>query len=393
MIRGVSSAAVLGAGLVLAAGDLGCTSASPATVDAGGTPPADAEVDRDAGGLAGDAGDLAGEANAGPCSSNRTGFPWWDAGRLVADAGVTDIALGPDSIYWIAGDEVLSAPRDGGDPVVLLTGQASPGALALDSRFLYVANAGTLQDSGAGGPPGQDGTIVAVPLDGGSPRTLAAAQNAPGALAVDDVNVYFAAGAPPQADGGPGFQILSVPISGGAPSVLVPSVSPVPVPTYAPQVSPVSIAAYGGTVAFGDGYVLRSIPRSGGTSTALATTPRGMTSIALGPTSAYWAEADIMGEDYGPPVTGESIRSVPLAGGTSVTISDCEAPLRKLVLVDGTLFWVSTSRFEFVDGYLESTPVGGGATHVEIWPFTGPLAVDATGIAWIDVGGVHFAPR
>ncbi len=317
-----------------------------------------------------------------------------DAGRLVAPAalaGVSDVALGPDSVYWSTGAEVMSAPLVGGDPVVLAYAQKNTVALAIDSRSLYWADRGSA-DTGYASGPGADGTIASIGLDGGSSGVIAGSQDAPRAIAVDDVNIYWTAGGSLGADGGqsPG-QVLSVPLGGGAPTVLVTGLG-VPGP----------IAVSGGLVVFasavqsppaGTGLgstlsTIEGVPRAGGAATPLATTDRTVESIAVDGTAVYWVDGDSPSVDTS--TDDGRIRSVALTGGAPSVLSSSQAGPGKMVLVGGTLFWSTRgslgNRPAPGDAALWSLPVAGGAptSLVGNRVSLGPLAVDATHLAWAD---------
>jgi len=81
----------------------------------------------------------------------------------------------------------LGAPCSAGkcQPVTLVSGQADPGAIALDDTYVYFTNVTGGDD---GGTPG---SIVRIPKLGGPTTTLAAAQILPSAIAVDATDVYW----------------------------------------------------------------------------------------------------------------------------------------------------------------------------------------------------------
>jgi sugar lactone lactonase YvrE len=62
--------------------------------------------------------------------------------------------------------------------VTIASGQASPGALAIDATSVYWINTG-------------DGTVKKAPLEGGPETTLVTDPSVPSALAVDGTNVYW----------------------------------------------------------------------------------------------------------------------------------------------------------------------------------------------------------
>ncbi len=74
-------------------------------------------------------------------------------------------------------------PLDGGTPITLASGQSGPWSIAVDATSVYWTNSG-----GAGNGPG---TVMKVPLGGGTPITLASGQGAPAGIAVDTTSVYW----------------------------------------------------------------------------------------------------------------------------------------------------------------------------------------------------------
>jgi hypothetical protein len=89
-------------------------------------------------------------------------------------------------------------------PVVLATAQ-SPTCIAIDSTAVYWANGGTPSNSYT------DGSVLKVPLGGGSVTTLAASQNSPGGIAVGATAVFWTAGT--IATNG---SVIKAPLAGGA---------------------------------------------------------------------------------------------------------------------------------------------------------------------------------
>ena len=73
-------------------------------------------------------------------------------------------------------------PLDGGTPATIASGQADPAGIAVDATNVYWTN----NASGNGA-----GTVMKVPLGGGSPTALASGQSNPWGLAVDAVSAYW----------------------------------------------------------------------------------------------------------------------------------------------------------------------------------------------------------
>jgi hypothetical protein len=99
----------------------------------------------------------------------------------------SSIAVDSASVYWIENSAaVLEMPLSGGPPSILASVPGRfvgiQGALAIDATAAYWAQPG----HGVG-----DGTILKVPLTGGSVTTLASGQCFPGSITVDTTSVYW----------------------------------------------------------------------------------------------------------------------------------------------------------------------------------------------------------
>ena len=195
------------------------------------------------------------------------------------DAGLT-LSPGGSTLYgttYVGGaylnGAIFSVPATGGTPTVLASFNGGDGAapyagltLSGDGSTLY----GTTTDGGADNA----GTIFSVPVTGGAPTVLASFNGSDGALAqagltlsADGLTLYGAA-----ADGGAdnAGTIFSVPVTGGTPTVLASfdgsdGVSP------GGALTLIGSTLYGTTTgggAYNDGEIF-SIPVTGGTPTVL----------------------------------------------------------------------------------------------------------------------------
>jgi hypothetical protein len=141
-------------------------------------------------------------------------------------------------VYWTGGqDGILSMPGDGGMANTVVSpppnAQSFFTSIAVDATQVYWANYGESNE-----PTNTNGTIMKVPLGGGTATTLASGQHDPYAIVVDSSNVYW---------GNAGTQ----------------------------------------TEAYNDGAVMK-VPLGGGTPTTLATGQGGVYGIAVDETSVYW---------------------------------------------------------------------------------------------------------
>ena len=107
-------------------------------------------------------------------------------------------------VYWANStdgtiDEARLNPL--GPATTLISGQASPWGVAVESGHIYWANSG-------------DGTIKEAPLTGGPVTTLVTGQDNPEGLAVDSGHIYWA-------NNGIGGTINEAPLTGGPVTTLV----------------------------------------------------------------------------------------------------------------------------------------------------------------------------
>jgi hypothetical protein len=94
-------------------------------------------------------------------------------GNLVADSG---------SVYWTSpgnlGGSVMSVPLTGGTAMVLASDLGQPGSLALDTTHLYWTN-------------GTGARVMKLPIMGGTPTVLASGPKQIGVITVDANSVYW----------------------------------------------------------------------------------------------------------------------------------------------------------------------------------------------------------
>jgi len=126
---------------------------------------------------------------------------------LWQGGAVEDLFIDGDRVFAVAGGEVISIPRAGGNPVVVVSGLQDARAVSVDSSHVYVAERGDPYWQSA-----DSGYLVRVPRGGGKSERMLGPVRWPEGVAVlgDRVLVGLAKG-----------DILSIPRSGGTPEVLV----------------------------------------------------------------------------------------------------------------------------------------------------------------------------
>ncbi len=243
------------------------------------------------------------------------------------------IAVSSGTIYWtdaVAGT-VSQLAVAGGSPVTLATGLPGPDALAVDAMDVYFSNisdhtvrhlAGSSSVVVASGQTVAamvldasnvywatvDGSIIKIPRNGGNTETLAASPvTYPGSgppdygamgLAIDTTNAYWTYRA--YWSGLDPGMVLSVPLEGGAPTVLCAPCGGALAVTVDPSGIYWTESGLGNTI-----ETLR-----GGGSAVLASGQRAPQSIATDNTNVYWL-------DFGPDGSAES----PSRGGAIMRLA------------------------------------------------------------------------
>jgi hypothetical protein len=295
------------------------------------------------------------------------------------------IAVQNGTVYWAnLGGTIMSVPSGGGTPTTLATGQSQPSAIAVDGSSVYWTNTGqacAVQPGTCGATP--DGSVMRVPLAGGTPTPLATGLCGPNSIAIDAVNAYVVVSS---------ASILKIPLAGGAPTTLAHGFS---IGTLA--VDATSVYYTSTDASFESGQVMK-VPVGGGAPVTLASgfapffSAVGCveaTSLAVNGGSVYWLTGQLN--------VAPSLMKVAVGGGTTITLVETAylgAGSAITLAVDGTgAYWAGSSAFfrePLEGGSAETIAVFGGGPSSQ----AGGIALDAQNLYWTDpTGAVRSTPK
>jgi hypothetical protein len=203
---------------------------------------------------------------------------------------LNSLAIDAKNVYWVEGasgndGSVMWAPIGSATPQPLYTNQYLPEAIATDGTNVYWASWGTFD---ATGHSNNDGTISQGPVTGGTPMVLASNLSAPASIAIDANNVYWTCVGQLGSDNLPApntGSVMQVPIGGGTVITLA-SAQPIPL----------GIAVSGGTVywtqyALSAPGLILSVPAGGGTVVPLVAGLPDPFSITVSGNTLYWSNS------------------------------------------------------------------------------------------------------
>ncbi len=284
-----------------------------------------------------------------------------------------------------AGDVSDVGLTDGGAPVNIGSPQPFPMGLAVDPSNIYVWNSGTF--SGTSTLNNHDGTVVQLPLAGGTAVTLRTgmevAYAAPyiNAIVVSGSTVFWVEGA-----SGSDGTIMMAPVGGGTASAVF-TAQPFP-EALATDGTDLYWTRWGTFDAQGaynnDGAVLKG-SISGGAITTLATAQSAPGAIAVDAQNVYWSNVGHLGGDNLPAADTGSIMQTPKSGSGTPTLLSGNEPVPLGIVVSGsTVYW---TRYTLsAPGEIASIPVGGGTVVPLVAGLANPfsLAVVGSTIVWSD---------
>jgi hypothetical protein len=284
----------------------------------------------------------------------------------------TGLALAGDTVAVTNGSEVLVADTRGGEPRFLASRQPGTIGLAVDAKSVYWANAGT--DTGEEDPL-RDGGIWSAPIAGGVATPLVGDLAAVAAMAIDDRNVYYAVGPVRQGTSVTLGKLMSIPLEGGTPRQIAAGF--IAIGPLAARAGTVILA--GRTATTGSLNILRV--DAGGHTETLAISDRDLAALVVNDDTVFWVE-------YAEFETGRvgQVRSVPLAGGASrVLAGPIDLPSSVAVLGDDVYYNAfEREGMELVRLPLEPSAGGRAAKLARGFGWIGPIVSDGTRLAWVE---------
>ncbi len=227
-------------------------------------------------------------------------------------------------------------------PDTLAAGLYMPAAIAVDDTNVYYSD---------------QTSVVALPLAGGAPLSLASGQGLPTSLALDAGRLYwtnFTEGT-----------LRAVSVAGSSSTVLVSG-----------QSYPQFVAVAGGEVYWvnSPGYPdsVSVVAQDGGEPSVLYSTANSIASIAADASGAYFT----VGGDPSSPESGALMHVSP-AGDEIVTLADGQSSPRDVAVRDGQIYWVTGEQLS-EQTLLRMPATGGTPTALVTSAGIGGLAVDAS---------------
>jgi hypothetical protein len=199
---------------------------------------------------------------------------------------------------------------------VAASGQDAPQGITVDTVNVYWTNAGTAAGNYL------DGTVMKMPLAGGTPTAIATGQALPTGIATDGVNVYWA---------------------------------------------DLGTAANN----YADGSIVM-VPIAGGTTTTLATAQAAPQWVAVAASVVYWTATGLTDN------VGSVLSIATTAGATATTIASAQASPEQLGLDGmGNVYWTNfgTSANAYTDGSVAMAATTGGAVTTISSGLSGPLGL------------------
>jgi hypothetical protein len=284
-------------------------------------------------------------AGCGGCGPNpRVLVPGAPSSKHCAQSLATDSA----NLYWtdVCAGALMQMPIAGGASSTLVGGRnATMPSIAVDPSHLYWAEDSAESLLPDGGDSYAGASVFAAPLQGGEPVLLASGQVHPFGLTSDEARVYWAntglEAVPVGGDGGSpeGAGIWAATLDGGKASELVST----------PE-SPLTLALANGALYWsqGDGTI-DTVSASGGSPSVFASSQIAVGAIGTNGTTLFWGTQTNFGNAIPPPVG--SIAESPLASSAPADLTSTTDPVG-LAVSGSSIYWITGSYCSSVEGLL-----------------------------------------
>lgn len=287
-----------------------------------------------------------------------------------------------DGIHCNDALDVMSVPICGGTLAMLASRRNAfdgtlaplgPQGLAVDTTHAYWI------DPNGDGPTGF-GTIMNVPLRGGTPATLARAQLVPFALTIDAKNVYWLNLGSAEGDGA----LLKTALGGGNPTTLVSGLGP-------GTLGSPGIGVDAESVYWSDARrrSIQKVPLHGGGVASVAASPL-PGALVVGTSAVFWIDSFLArGNEEG--VLGAS-----LAGGAIATLarSSITSQPSPIAADEASVYWLANNPTQPGNSLVKVRQVGSRPTVLASSPYgITAMAVDRTSIYWSTPKGLMRGPK
>lgn len=328
---------------------------------------------------------------------NRISLANGDRTVLVHDVPIPEYAVPDgDNVFWIAGGRLFRTTLDGTATTLLADGERDLAARATPELAIDAANVYWVNTVGSAScTPACTFTIRSIPKGGGTATTLATTTQPIVSLAVANGFVYWEESnvVPVDANGTVGSMIKKVPSTGGAVTVLVNGllngrIAP-PSPGFVPASwSPIAgIEVDESSVYFADASNsstsrVMKVATTGGTVDVLFSETTGsqinfLRDLAQDATTVYAIDAT-------------SLQAIPKSGGTSTPLATALTSPVSLTRAGASLFWIETTCCSHGQtGSIQTLGTAGGTPAVVRAGISAPVMIstDGTHLAWTAGGG------
>jgi sugar lactone lactonase YvrE len=289
--------------------------------------------------------------DASACVDSGTGFCMIVLANGQGNA--TSTQLDSTSVYWVqeATGSVMKVPINGGTPQTLAVGGGGVNFITIDSTSVYFANE-------------FNGEVMKAPLDGDGGQTVTLSSVGSGAspagLAVDAVNLYWT-----NLNGG---TVDAVPLGGGSTTTLAAGLT-------APIL--ITLDAQNVYVPCGDGTI-HAIPKAGGDGgignvLVSGQGADGISGIAVDSQHVYWSTNAVDG----------GVFMAPLAGGSPTQLVGSQNQAGSIAIDTANVYWVTSLN---PGGIVAMAPLAGGTTVTLATGQTeaNGIVVNAADVFWAD---------